>query len=273
MPNLLIIPAIDLTHGHCLRCIKGETGTEELYADLADHPVELAQLWRRENAKCIQVTDIDSFRGERQDEVLDMVMAMQRAVDIPLQVVSKQADVSVYRRLLAGGVYRVAVNTLAMTEADDVRALLDEYGSSRVIFGMRAHNGDVDLGDGQGMITDTEYIQRVYELGGRRIVYSEVDWEGNLTGEDMQTIRRVALAAPVRFTMAGGIASAEHLWDIQKAAPPNVDSVVIGRALYENRFPCQAIWRHAEAVLEPAIHATEIARQSSISPLDRGAEQ
>lgn len=267
MPNLLVIPAIDLTHGHCLRCIKGETGTEELYADLADHPIALAQLWRRENAKCIQVTDIDSFLGERQDEVLDMVMAMQRAVDIPLQVVSKQTDVSVYRRLLAGGVYRVAVNTLAITQEQAVRALLDEFGPSRVIFGMRAHNGDVDLGEGLGTLVDTDYIRQVYDMGGRRVVYSEVDWEGNLTGEDMQTIRRVAAAAPVRFTMAGGIASAQHLWEIQAAAPPNVDSVVIGRALYENRFPCQAIWRHAEAVLEPAIHAAEVTQQSSISQL------
>lgn len=266
MPNVLIIPAIDLTHGHCLRCIKGEVGTERLYADMSDHPIELAQLWRRENAKCIQVTDLDSFRGEPSPEVIDMVVAMQRAVDIPLQIVTMQQDLAAYHRLLADGIYRVAINTMALRHADDVRALVDEFGSSRVIFGIRAHNGEIDCGS-MGTIADTEYIRQVYDLGGRRIVYSEVDWEGNLTGEDMETIRRVAAIAPVRFTMAGGIASPQHLWEIQSAAPPNVDSVVIGRALYENRFPCQAIWRHAEAALEPAIHATEIAQQSSISRL------
>lgn len=267
MPNVLVIPSIDLTHGHCLRCIKGEVGTERLYADMSDHPVELAQLWRRENAKCIQVTDIDSFLGEVNEAVLDMVIEMQRAVDIPLQVVTKQHDVEAYRRLLVAGIYRVAVNTLAVTDVDAVRALLDEFGSSRVIFGLRAHNGDVDLGNDHGMMTDTAYIRHVYEIGGRRVVYTEVDWEGNLTGEDLQTIRRIASAAPVRFTMAGGIASPQHLWEIQAAAPPNVDSVVIGRALYENRFPCQAIWRHAEAVLEPAIQAADVVQQSSISRL------
>jgi phosphoribosylformimino-5-aminoimidazole carboxamide ribotide isomerase len=267
VPNLLVIPAIDLTHGHCMRCIEGEAGTERLYAELSDHPVELAQLWRRENAKCIHVTDIDSFSGERSDAMLEMVINMQRAVDIPVQYVGLHHTIEPYQRLLQAGVYRVAINVLAVTEPDQVHELIDEYTASRVIFGVRAHNGDIDLGGDAGMMPDEEYIRHVYALGGRRVIYSEVDWEGHLSGEDLSIVRRVASIAPVRLTMAGGIASPEHLWEMQAAAPPNVDSVVIGRALYENRFPCQAIWRHAEAALEPAIHATEIAQQSSISRL------
>lgn len=71
--------------------------------------------------------------------------------------------------------------------------------------------------------------------------------------------------------MAGGIASPEQLWELQRSAPANVDSVVIGRALYENRFPCQGIWREIEAKLEPQIHAhaTDNIQQSSISRLSR----
>jgi hypothetical protein len=73
--------------------------------------------------------------------------------------------------------------------------------------------------------------------------------------------------------MAGGIASPAHLWELEQRVPRNVDSVVIGRAMYENRFPCQNIWRIAEAELEPEIHAhaSRSGVQSSISLLDRSS--
>ena len=273
MRPLLIIPAIDLAQGHSARCVLGEPGTEQLYAEMADHPVEIAQLWRRENAKCIHVTDTDSFAYQDDDATLQQVVAMQKAVDIPVEFVTFQADLEVVRMLLQAGVYRVAVNITAWTQPDDVRELIEEYGASRVIFGLRSHDAQVDLGTGVGHVSDEDYLARVRDLGGRRIIYTERDWEGALSGEDMETIRRVCDSAgsQVRVTMAGGIATPQQLWDIQEHAPRNVDSVVIGRALYENRFPCQRIWRAVEAKLEPEIHAhaSEIHMQSSISQLKK----
>jgi phosphoribosylformimino-5-aminoimidazole carboxamide ribotide isomerase len=240
-----------------------------MYTEFSDEPVRLAQLWRRENAKCIHVTDIDSFRGSDDAETIEQVVAMQSAVDIPVQFVATLPTVDAYRRILERGVYRVAINTLAFTEPDAVSELLEQFGTSRVVFGLRAHNGDVDLGPGREQTTDEEYIRHVYAIGGRRLIYSETDWEGHLTGESIETIRRIAAAAPLRVTTAGGIAGPEHLWDVQRNAPSNVDSVVIGRALYENRFPCQAIWRMAEAAIEPALVYGQgaIDVQSSISVL------
>lgn len=265
---LLIIPAIDLTDGHALRCIRGVPGTESLYNEISEHPVELAQLWRRENAKCLHVTDIDSWKGIASPLNIDTVVAMQHAIDIPVQFVSRQRTVDAYRKLLERGVYRVAVNKVAWIYPDETRALLDQYGPSRVIFGVRAHDGMVDMGEDHSPVTDEDFLRLVCELGGKRVTYTELDWEGNLTGEDIDTINRIAAAAPLRITMAGGIASPEHLWALQSRVPQNVDSVVIGRAMYENRFPCQGIWRAIEAKLEPGIHAkaSDVVQQSSLTP-------
>ncbi len=269
MIPFLVIPAIDLVQGRCARCILGQPGTETLYSDMSDHPVELAQLWRRENAKAIHVTDIDAIKGLDDDLTMQQVVRMQRAVDVPIQFVTVQKDVESYRRLLAAGVYRVAINRVAWTDPDGVRELLDEYSPSRVIFGVRAHNSDVDLGPDVGMVTDEEFIRHVYELGGRRLIYTECDWEGSLTGQNLDTIRRIAGLTNMRITTAGGIASPRDLWAIQELAPLGVDSVVIGRAMYENTFPCQRIWREIEAELEPELHARfdDDVEQSSISRL------
>ncbi|MBI2794538.1 MAG: hypothetical protein HYX66_07820 [Ignavibacteria bacterium] len=268
MRYLLIIPAIDLANGHCARKIDGEEGTQRLYSELSDHPIELAQLWRRENAKCIHITDTDSFAGNDYSQSLDVAIRVQQAVDIPIELVTLQRDVNVVRELLNAGIYRVAINALVQSNPDGVRKLIEDYGSSRVIFGVRAHAGIVEMDGGEAM-TDIEMIRLIHELGGIRVIYTEKDWEGALTGEDLETINRIAEAAPIRITMAGGIASPQDLWDLQEYAPRNIDSVVIGRALYENRFPCQRIWRAVEAKLEPDIHAhsPETTLQSTISPL------
>ena len=270
---LLIIPAIDLADGHCARHVCGSPGTEQLYAEMAHHPVEIAQLWRRENAKCLHVTDTDSFAGRSDSATLEQVIAIQKSVDIPVELVTFQSQLDVVRALLNEGVYRVAVNITAWTDPDGVQSLISEFTPSRVLFGMRSHDGAVNLGTTAGLVADADYLERVAVLGGQRIVYTEQDWEGALTGEDLATVQRVAEAAGprMRITMAGGIASPEHLWELQRSAPANVDSVVIGRALYENRFPCQGIWREVEAKLEPQIHAhaTDNIQQSSISRLSR----
>lgn len=272
---LLIIPAIDLTGGQALRCIRGVPGTEELYSQISEHPVELAQLWRRENAKCLHVTDVDSWKG-RSSEVNDRtVVQMQKSVDVPVQYVTRRDAVEDYRRLLEQGVYRVALNVVVWTDPEGVRKLVEQYGPSRVIFGVRAHNGQIDLGQGAGSVSDEDFIRRVQSIGGKRVLYTEVDWEGNLTGEDLATIRRVASIAPLRMTMAGGIASPQQLWEMQHDVPANVDSVVIGRAMYENRFPCQAMWREIEADLEPDIHARAhtIGEQSSLTECEPPATE
>ncbi|HBB26545.1 MAG TPA: hypothetical protein DCZ59_09795, partial [Bacteroidetes bacterium] len=238
-------------------------------------PVELAQLWRRENAKWLHVTDVDSWNG-RSSEVNDRtVVQMQKSVDVPVQYVTRRDAVEDYRRLLEQGVYRVALNVVVWTDPEGVRKLVEQYGPSRVIFGVRAHNGQIDLGQGAGSVSDEDFIRRVQSIGGKRVLYTEVDWEGNLTGEDLATIRRVASIAPLRMTMAGGIASPQQLWEMQHDVPANVDSVVIGRAMYENRFPCQAMWREIEADLEPDIHARAhtIGEQSSLTECEPPATE
>lgn len=271
---LLIIPAIDLTGGQALRCIRGVPGTEELYSQISEQPVELAQLWRRENAKCLHVTDVDSWMGQSSDVNDRTVVQMQRSVDVPVQYVTRRNTVDAYRLLLEQGVYRVALNVVVWTDPEGVRQLLQQYGPSRVIFGIRAHDGKIELGDGAGTVSDEDFIRRVESLGGKRLLYTEVDWEGNLTGEDLATIRRVAAVAPLRMTMAGGIASPQQLWSLQQDVPRNVDSVVIGRAMYENRFPCQGMWRDIEAQVEPSIHkrAHTIGEQSSLTESDTPAQ-
>src|SRR5690606_20949986 len=122
--------------------------------------------------------------------------------------------------------------------------------ASRVVFGIIAESGRVALHNQLPAISDTEFACSIRALGGTRIFYIDLAWEGSLAGPDFDSLERIATESGLRVTAAGGIANARQLWELQKLESCGVDSVVIGRALYENCFPCQKIWRIAEADLE-----------------------
>ncbi|MFM8569238.1 MAG: HisA/HisF-related TIM barrel protein, partial [Candidatus Kapaibacterium sp.] len=77
-------------------------------------------------------------------------------------------------------------------------------------------------------------------------VYLDAAWEGTYEGPDVETLRRIARESGMRITAAGGIDSPQELWAMNELLGENIDSVVVGRAIFENRFPCQLMWRSIE---------------------------
>ena len=95
-------------------------------------------------------------------------------------------------------------------------------------------------------MTTIEFASLAESLGMNRIFFSDREYDGQLRGPNLAELRRLASATSLHITAAGGVASVEHLWMLQEMRPLGVDSVVIGRAFYENRFPCQELWRDIE---------------------------
>lgn len=255
---ILLIPSIDLSAGHCARCIVGEPGTENMYSLISDHPFELARLWRRENAKTLHITDLDSMEGRDNAANRNTILEIIRSVDIPVQLLSNFHTTDECWYWLEHGIYRVIVNELIYTDPDGVRALVKEFTPSKIVVGIRAKNGQVVFPTLDKQVSDTEYALFAKELGIKRLIYTDISWEGSLVGPDFEMLRRIAKESGLRVTEAGGIAGPEQLWKVQELHRDGVDSAIVGRALYENRFPCQKIWRQVEAELEPEIVEREM---------------
>jgi phosphoribosylformimino-5-aminoimidazole carboxamide ribotide isomerase len=255
---ILIIPAIDLEHGHCQRCIKGAPGTESLYSTISSHPFELAKLWRRENAKTLHITDHDALDEHNPHSNTETVLSIVRSVDIPVQLLSSFPTAEECAFWLDNGVYRVIINEVLHTDFDGVARLVEKYTPSRIVTGIRAKAGKVVFPDIDLDITDTEVARITKEAGMKRLVYTDISWEGTLCGPDFGMLRDIAAVSGLRVTAAGGVGGPEQLWELQKLQPHGIDSVIVGRALYENRFPCQKMWRRIEAELEPTIIEREL---------------
>jgi phosphoribosylformimino-5-aminoimidazole carboxamide ribotide isomerase len=243
---MLIIPSMELVRGKCTRVTQGATGSHSYYKLLSANPPELAMLWRKENAKSLHITDRDSLNGDDNSENETAIYEVANSVDIPLQLYANFPTVESCSNWLENGVFRIVLSTLILDNPDGVAKLVSEYTSSRIVIGVRANNGIVEFVGEYPAMKDSTFAKRARELGISRIIYSDQAWEGTYVGPDPETLKRIARETNMRITASGGIDSPEELWMVQELGEHNVDSVLIGRAIFENRFPCQKIWRSIE---------------------------
>lgn len=252
---LLIIPSIDILNGHCKRCIEGSPGTESLYSDYSCHPEQLVQLWRRENAKSLHITDYNAMDEHHPQINIEPILRMVKATDIPIQLLSSFPTVEDCAFWLDNGMYRVILNEVMLTDPEGVKSLIKQYTPSRVVAGIRVKNGLPTMPDIDCSLSVDALIDHAMNIGINRIVYSDIDWEGSLQGPDFSQLESIAQNRKLRITVGGGIGGPKQLWDLQSLRNLGIDSVIIGRALYENKFPCQKMWRSIEAQLEPGLHS------------------
>lgn len=238
---MLVIPAIDLRDGKCVRLYQGSYQQETIYYD---DPVKMAKLWRVQNARVLHVVDLDAARGGH-EENRKVVRAICEELDIPVQLGGGIRTMADIEEALDLGVYRVIIGTAAVRDPDLVTEAVKRYSCSRIVVGIDARDGDVRVDgwtEGSG-VNAVDLAVDMEQRGVRRIVYTDISRDGTLQGPNLDGYRtlgkRLKLA---RITASGGVGGYEDLIRLAELEPYRVDSVIIGRALYENRFPCQQFW-------------------------------
>lgn len=240
---ILVIPAIEIRDGRCAQAVRGVGGYT-----YSDDPVEMARLWRKENAKSLHVTDLDGAPHG----TLVHTAAIRRiveSVDIPVELGGGLRTMEDVDTALALGVYRVVVGTMVIQEPDVAEQALKRFGPSKIVLGIDALDGMVMM---QGWkessgLTALSVALNAREMGFRRMLYTEVRKDDTLRGVNLRVLRDLAEKSGLRITSSGGIRGLDDLLAIQELESKGVDSVVIGRSLYENRFSCQGLWRRCEA--------------------------
>ncbi len=241
---ILIVPAIDLSDGKCVRLVQGVSGTEKIYCD---DPVKMAILWRGENFKIIHVVDLDgAFGGSMKN--FEVIERMTNAVDIPVQVGGGIRSMEQCQQLFDIGVSRVVIGTIAIENPDLLQHLLEKYTPHKVSIGIDAKNGIVKT---KGWTEDTGITAvslglNMKQLGVQRIIYTDIARDGMMVGPNIEAIRELAEKTGLRVTASGGVSGYKDLLKLAPLEQYGVDSVIIGKALYENKFPCQALWRDVE---------------------------
>ena len=246
MGKILIIPSIDIQNGKTVRVVQGipELGCIEY----ANDPVEMAVIWRAENAKCIHVVDFDSSH-EHKHTNYELIKRMCEAVIIPVELGGGIGNYSDAREAFELGVSRVVIGSMAFENPREFIKILDEFTPNKVVAAIDVVNDEVVTRGRQQRthLKAVQYAKFLNSCGVKRIVVTDVTTNGMLTGPNIGLSIQIAEAAETKVTHSGGIGGFQDLIKLQREASDYVDSVIIGRALYENRFPCQKIWRVAES--------------------------
>lgn len=238
---MLVIPAIDLRDGKCVRLYQGSYQQETIYYD---DPVKMAKLWRVQNARVIHVVDLDAALGGNEHN-RQVVRRICEELDIPVQLGGGIRSMEDIEAALELGVYRVIIGTTAIREPDLITEAINRYSCSRVAVGIDARDGEVRV-DGWTEGSGVEAVDLALDMeqrGVRRIIYTDISRDGTLEGPSIEAYRSLGKRlSRARITASGGVGSYEDLIRLKELEPYRVDSVIIGRALYENRFPCQQFW-------------------------------
>jgi phosphoribosylformimino-5-aminoimidazole carboxamide ribotide isomerase len=231
---MLIIPAIDLRDGRCVRLSQGRKDTARVYEG---DPVEIARSFEAAGAQMLHVVDLDGAFSESNSVNRRVLRDIVAAIAVPVQFGGGLRQVEDVSRVIDLGVTRVVIGTLAVESPETLKKLLRRFGSERIAVGIDAKVGRVVTSgwEKEEAIGAIEFAVQIASLGVARIVYTDVARDGMLTGPNVGTTCEIARASGLKVTASGGISS---LADIERLATANcsVDSVIVGKALYEGRF-------------------------------------
>jgi phosphoribosylformimino-5-aminoimidazole carboxamide ribotide isomerase len=204
----------------------------------------MAKLWRIQNARVLHVVDLDAARSGPENN-RTTIRAICDALDIPVQVGGGLRTLEEIDNAMEAGVYRVILGTAAVRNPDLVSEAIAKHGRSRIVVGIDARDGEVRVeGWTEGSGLDAiEFALDMEQRGCGRIVYTDIARDGTMEGPNLDAYRALGgRLTRARITASGGVGDYRDLIAIAGLTDCRVDSIIVGRALYENRFPCQKLW-------------------------------
>jgi phosphoribosylformimino-5-aminoimidazole carboxamide ribotide isomerase len=237
---MLVLPAVDVKEGRCVRLVRGEMSTAVVYGE---DPVAMAGRWADEGAEYLHVVDLDGAVSGRPANAA-VIERICRAVDVPVQVGGGIRDAHGARAALAAGAARVILGTAAYRDPPLLASLCREF-PGRIAVGIDAR-GERVAGEGWTEVTaigSRALAQQVAGAGVACVIYTDITRDGTAAGPNLEGIRTMARAlAPhgVPLIASGGVGSVADVEGVAALEPDGVTGLVIGRALYTGAVTLRA---------------------------------
>jgi phosphoribosylformimino-5-aminoimidazole carboxamide ribotide isomerase len=238
---MLIIPAIHLKDGRCVRLTQGRKSEVKVYDG---DPVLIAQNFEAAGARMLHVVDLDGAFAGGDSRNRKVIRRIIRAIEIPVQFGGGMRNVSDVQQMIEFGAAQVVMGTVAAESPATLENFVELFGF-RICVGIDARAGQVMVEgwERQAKISAVELARRVADAGVDRIVYTDVARDGMLEGIDTEQTCAIARASGLRVTAAGGVSSLKDIERLASVRGCGIDSVIIGKALYEGRFTLQQALR------------------------------
>jgi phosphoribosylformimino-5-aminoimidazole carboxamide ribotide isomerase len=260
---MLLIPAIDLRGGRCVRLLQGSFSATTRYEN---DPVATARGYADHGVRWIHVVDLDAAEGKGGDN-LEVIEKIRRAVPCCLEVGGGVRSESQAARLLSLGVDRVVLGTVLVRSPNEVAGWTARLGE-RFAAGVDARDGRVKVAgwSEDAGVTDTVFAGGLKSLGVRWLIYTNISRDGTLAGPDIERTNEAARAAGLPTILSGGIGSEGDVERAAESADPLVVGVILGKALYESRIDLGRLIKRLPQVTPSAWDPPAAARSARLPP-------
>lgn len=229
-----IIPAIDIKDGKCVRLLQGNYQEETVYAH---DPSEMAKKFASVGAERLHLVDLN---GALDGKLVNLktIKKIVASVNLPVQLGGGIRTLASVAQLLDLGIDRVILGTIAIRQPALVREAVAKFRAERVIIGIDARDNKVAVSGWQEQ-TDLSAIDLALQMkkfGVRRINYTDIARDGMLTGPNLAATKKLAQETGLKITASGGVSKIQDIEALKKLAVFGVDSVIVGKAIYEKRI-------------------------------------
>jgi len=247
---VLVIPAIDLKNGQCVRLRQGRMEDDTVFSD---DPIAIAGDWVAQGARRLHLVDLDgAFAGEPRNAAV--VKAICKTFpDVPVQIGGGIRTMEVAQAYIDAGVRWLIVGTVAVKNPEFVDQLCEKF-SDHVIVGLDANDGYVATeGWAEASSVTAESLARRFEnLGVAAIVYTDIARDGMMQGVNLEATAALANAVSIPVIASGGVASIEDIRALCKLHGTGVAGTIAGRALYEGTLELRVAQGEADSLTNPA---------------------
>lgn len=237
---MIILPAIDLKDGKCVRLLKGDFATVH---QVSDDPLKTAAEFKKAGAEYMHMVDLDGAKdGIRKNEKIVRNLCEQSGLKVELGGgIRTMADLEAVFSL---GVYRAVIGSAAVTDPDFVKKAAEQYGD-RIAVGIDTLDGIVKTA---GWVEDSglpylEFAKKMEGLGVRNIIFTDIATDGALSGPSLERLKALREAVSCKITASGGISCIRDIADLLNI---QMDGAIIGKAYYAGTIDLKAAVKMAD---------------------------
>lgn len=236
---MLLIPAIDLKDGRCVRLRQGDMADATIYGD---DPVAMARKWVAQGARRLHLVDLNgATSGKPVNESVIKKIVAAVGEDVPVQLGGGLRDLDLIERYIDDGVRYVVIGTAAVKSPGFLQDACSAFGG-HVIVALDAKGGKVAT-DGWSKLTGHDVIdlaKKYEDYGVDAILYTDIGRDGMLSGVNIEATVELARAVNIPIMASGGVANLTDIEKLLAVEHEGVEAVVLGRSLYEGTLDFKA---------------------------------
>jgi len=244
---MLLIPAIDLKDGHCVRLVQGDMDQSTTFGE---DPAAMARKWVDLGARRLHLVDLNgAFAGVPKNYTAIKAILKEVGDDVPVQLGGGIRDLDTIEKYIDGGLRYVIIGTAAVKNPGFLRDACSAFGG-HIIVGLDAKDGKVAT-DGWSKLTGHEVIdlaKKFEDWGVESIIYTDIGRDGMLTGINIEATVKLAQALTIPVIASGGLSGMEDIEKLCAVQDEGIEGVICGRAIYTGALDFAAAQAHADAL-------------------------